>query len=80
VRWLPLAKFTYNNSLHALSSITLFFTETCFYPSIKATVQAIPANGFVYDVPDAKAWVENSVELWAAIEQRWKEVVATQQK
>ncbi len=31
-------------------------------------------------MPDAKAQAEKLVELWAAIEQRWKEVTATQRK
>ncbi len=43
-------------------------------------MQAIPADGTVQDVPDAKARAEQLVELRTAIEQRWKEVTATQRK
>jgi hypothetical protein len=32
------------------------------------------------DVPNAKAWADRLVELWAAIEPCWKKVTAMQQK
>ncbi len=80
MHWLPLAEFAYNNSVHASTGVTPFFAEKGFHPSIEATVRAIPADGSVPDVPDDKARAEKLVELWAAIEQRWKEVTATQQK
>jgi hypothetical protein len=80
VHWLPLAEFAYNNSIHASIGITPFFAEQGFHPSIEATVRAIPADRSVPDVPDAKARAEKLVELWAAIEQRWKKVTATQRK
>jgi transposase InsO family protein len=35
VYWLPLAKFAYNNSVHASISITPFYAEKEFHPSIK---------------------------------------------
>ncbi len=57
-----------------------FYAEKGFHPSIEATVQAIPADGSVPDVPDARARADQLVELRAAIEQRWKEVTATQRK
>jgi hypothetical protein len=44
VHWLPLAEFTYNHSIHASTSVTLFFAEKGFHPSTKATIQAIPAD------------------------------------
>jgi hypothetical protein len=78
VHWLPLAKFAYNNSIHASIGVTQFFTEKGFYPSIAATVRAIPADRSVPNVPDAEAWAEKLVELQAAIEQRRNEVTATQ--
>jgi hypothetical protein len=80
VHWLPLAEFAYNNSVHASTGVTPFFTEKGFHPSIEATVQANLANRSVPDVPDAKAQAEKLVELRAAIEQHWKEVTATQWK
>jgi hypothetical protein len=80
VHWLPLAKFAYNNSVHAFTSVTLFFAEMGFHPSKEVTVRAIPADRSVADVPDAKAQAEKLVELRAAIEQRWKEITATQRK
>ncbi len=43
-------------------------------------MQAIPVDGSVPDVPDAMARAEHLVELRVAIEQRWKEVTATQLK
>jgi hypothetical protein len=63
VHWLTLAKFAYNNSVHASTGVTPFFAEKCFYLSLKATVWAIPADGSVPDVPDAKAQAEKLVEL-----------------
>ncbi len=80
MHWLPLAEFANNNSIHALTGATPFFAEKGFHPSIKATIEVIPADGSVPDVPDAKARVEKLVELQAAIEQRWKEVIKTQWK
>ncbi len=56
---LPLAKFTYNNSVHASTGVTSFYAEKGFHPSIEANVQAIPADRSVPDVPDAKARAEN---------------------
>jgi hypothetical protein len=61
LHWLPLAEFAYNNSVHASTGVTLFFTENGFHLSIKATVGAILADGSVPDVPDAKAWAEKLV-------------------
>ncbi len=80
VYWLPLAEFVDNNSVHASTGVTPFYAEKGFHPSMEATVQAIPADGTVPDVPDAKACAERLVELRTAIEQRWKEVTATQRK
>jgi hypothetical protein len=80
VHWLPLAEFTYNNSVDASTSITLFFAEKGFYPSREVTIRAIPADISVSDVPDVKAQAEKSVKLWAAIEQHWKKVTVTQRK
>jgi hypothetical protein len=74
MHWLPLADFTYNNSIHASTSVMPFFAEQGLHPSIEATVWAIPADRYVLDVPDAKARAEKFVKLRAAIEQRWKEV------
>jgi hypothetical protein len=80
VYWLPLAEFAYNNSVQASTDVTPFYAEKGFHPSIEATVQAIPADGTVPDVPDARAHADRLVELRAAIEQRWKEVTTTQRK
>ncbi len=80
VYWLPLAELAYNNSVHASTSVTLFYAEKGFHPSIEATVQAIPANGSVTDLPDVMARTEHLVELRITIEQRWKKVTVTQQK
>jgi hypothetical protein len=80
VYWLPLAEFAYNNSAHASTGVTPFYAEKGFHPSIEATVQAIPADGSVPDVPDAMARAKRLVELRVAIEQRWEEVTPTQQK
>jgi hypothetical protein len=70
VHLLPLAKFAYNNWVHALTGFTPFFAKNNFHPSIEATVGAILADGSIPDVPDAKVWAEKLVELWAAIERR----------
>jgi hypothetical protein len=70
VYWLPLAGFAYSNSVHASTGVTPFYAEKGFHPGIEATVQAIPADGTVPDVPDAKARAERLVELRTAIEQR----------
>ncbi len=78
--WLPLAEFAYNNSVHASTSVMLFFAEKGFHLSIKATVRAIPADESVPDVHDVEARAEKFVELRVAIEQRWKDVATTQQK
>ena len=80
VYWVPLAECAYDNSVYASTGITPFYAEKSFHPSIEATVQAIPADGSVSDVPDAWARADRLVELRAAIEQRWKEVTATQRK
>jgi hypothetical protein len=80
MHWLPLAELAYNNSVYASTGIMLFFAEKGFHRSIEATVWSIPGNGAVPDVPDMKARAEKLVELRAAIEQRWKEVIMTQQK
>jgi hypothetical protein len=80
VHWLPLAEFAYNDSVYASIGITPFYAEKGFHPSIEATVQAILANGYIPNVPNARARAEKLVKLWAAIEQRWKEVTATQRK
>ncbi len=66
--------------MHASTGVTPFYAEKGFHPSIEATVQAIPADGTVLDVPDAWARADRLVELRAAIEQRWKKVIATQRK
>ncbi len=68
MHWLPLAKFAYNNSIHASTGVMPFSAEKGFYLSIEATVQAILAKGSVPNVPDVKAWAEKLVELQAAIE------------
>ncbi len=57
-----------------------FFAKKGFNPSIEATDLAIPADRFDLDMPDAKARAEKLVELWAVIEQCWKEVTTTQWK
>jgi hypothetical protein len=75
-----LAEFAYNNSIHASTGVMPFYAEKGFHPSIEATVQAIPADRSVPDVPDAMACAERLVELRVAIEQRWKEVTASQPK
>ncbi len=80
VHWLPLAVFTYNNNVHALTGIMLFFVKKCFHPSIEATVRAIPANRSIPNVTNAKAKAEKLVELQAAIEQHLKEVTTAQRK
>ncbi len=67
VHWLPLAEFAFNNSVHASTGVTPFFTEKGFHPRIEATVRAIPADRFVPDMPDEKARAEKLVELQAAI-------------
>jgi hypothetical protein len=41
----------------------LFLAEKGFHTSIEATVQAIQADRFILDVPDAMARVEKWVEL-----------------
>jgi hypothetical protein len=69
VHWPLLAKFAYNNSIHASTDVTPFFAEQGFNPNIEATVWAIPADRSVPDVDNAKAQVETWVELQAAIEQ-----------
>jgi hypothetical protein len=58
----------------------LFFANIIFNPSIEDTVRGIQADGSVPNVPDTRAWAEKLVELWAAIEQHWKAITATQQK
>jgi transposase InsO family protein len=70
VYWLSSAEFAYNNSIHASTGVTPLYAEKGFNPSIEATVQAVPANRSVPDVPDAKAQADRLVELRAAIEQR----------
>jgi hypothetical protein len=80
VHRLPLAEFAYNNNIHASTSVTLFFAEKGSHPRIEATVWAVPADGYVPDVPDAKAKAEKLMELCTAIKQCWKEVTATQRK
>jgi hypothetical protein len=67
VHWLPIAEYAYNNSVYASTSVTPFFAEKGFHSSIEATVWAIPVEGFVPDVPDAKAQTKKLVELRAAI-------------
>jgi hypothetical protein len=32
VHWLPLAKFTYNNSVNALTSVKIIFVKKCALP------------------------------------------------
>jgi hypothetical protein len=68
VHWLPLAEFSYNNSVHASTGVTPFFAEKGFQPSIEATVWATLANESVPDVPDARARAGKLVDLQAAIE------------
>ncbi len=80
VYWLPLAEFAYNNSVHASVGVTPFYAEKGFHPSIEATIQDIPADRIVLDLPDARARADRLVDLWAAIEQCWKKVTATQRK
>ncbi len=63
MRWLPLAKFAYNNSIHASTGATPFFAEKSFHPSIEATVRAILADGSILDVSDAGAQEEKLVEF-----------------
>ncbi len=67
VHWLPLAKFAYNNSVHASTSVISFHAEKGLHRSIEATVQAILANRTVPDVPNARARANQLVELRAAI-------------
>ncbi len=80
VYWLPLAEFAYNNSVYASTGVTPFYAEKGFYPSIEATVHAIPADGTILDVPNTRVRADQLVKLWAAIEQHWKEVTAMQRK
>jgi hypothetical protein len=80
VHWLHLAEFTYNNSVHASTGVMPFFAEMGFHPSIEATVQAIPADGSVHNVLDAKVRAEKLVELWAALELYWTKVTVTPKK
>ncbi len=80
MHWLPLAEFAYYNSVHASTGVMLFIAEKGLNPSIEATFRAIPADKSIRNVHNGKAQAEKLVELWAAIEQRWKEVTATQWK
>jgi hypothetical protein len=65
LHWLHLTEFTCNNSVHASTSTTLFYSEKSFHPSIKAIIQAIPAYRQLPDVPDAEAQAEWLIELTA---------------
>ncbi len=80
VNWILLAKFAYNNSVHASTSVMPFFSEKVFQPRIDATIKAILADEFISNVTNAIAQAEKLVALQAAIEQCWKEVTTTQQQ
>jgi hypothetical protein len=80
VTWLPLVEFMYNNSVHASTGVTPFYVEQMVHPSIEEAVRNVPVNGSVPDVPDAKTWAEQMVELRAFLEKRWREATATQRK
>jgi hypothetical protein len=67
VHWLPLAEFSYNNSVHASTGVTPSVSEKGFYSSIEATVWASTAKKSVLNVPSTTAEADRLVELWAAI-------------
>ncbi len=60
--------------------MTPFYAERMVHPSIEEAVRDILVDGSVPDVPDAKAWAEQMVELCAFLEKRWREATSMQRK
>jgi hypothetical protein len=63
VTWLPFTRFAYNNSIHALIGMTLFYAEQMVQFSILEAVCNILADEFMAHIPNAKAQAEQMVEL-----------------
>jgi hypothetical protein len=80
VHWLPLAKFAYNNSVHASTGLTPFYAEKAHHPWMSECIREVPADGSVPDVPIARARAQRVLEIRAVLAKRWKEATATQRK
>jgi hypothetical protein len=80
VHWLPLAKFAYNTSVHALTGLTPFYAAKAHHPEMSECIREVPADGSVPDVPDARARAQRVLEICVVLEKRWKEATATQRK
>jgi hypothetical protein len=80
VHWLPLAKFAYNNSIHASTGLTPFYAEKAHHPELSECIREVQADCSVPDVPDTCARAQKVLEISAVLERRWNKATAIQRK
>jgi len=77
VSWLPLAAFSYNNSVHAETHMTPFMALMGYNPSVDATLaELIPSDS----VPAVDLLVNEMAELQEALKEGWAQAVRSQAK
>ena len=74
---LPLAEFTYNNSVHSTIGITPFFALYGYNPEIRTNIEADAPGG---EAPNARIRIEKLERERAELEKRWLKATAAQQK
>jgi hypothetical protein len=80
VRWLPLAGLAYNNSVHALTGLMLFYAKKAQRPEMLECIREVPADSSVLNVVDARARAQRVLQTCAVLKKRRKEATATQRK
>jgi Chromo (CHRromatin Organisation MOdifier) domain len=77
VYWLPMAEFSYNNSVQATTGMTPFFAMYGRHPEIDVDLSEPTEVGLA---PSARATAEEFNEIKVELALRWKEAAAAQEK
>ena len=77
VRYLPMAEFVYNNSVHASTGMTPFYALYGYHPEFSWDVSTEPPNK---EAPSAKERIEDLLNERKHLEERWRKAVEYQAK
>jgi hypothetical protein len=74
---LPLAEFTYNNSVHSTTGLTPFYALYGYHPDIRANIEADVPGG---EAPNARLRVEQLQAEREELAKRWDNAMQAQKK